>query len=529
MRIFFTFSVRFITGIDANIIEHRSLYIFGLNYDDDELTPNDKTDKAKKSHGDFVNKNSEFFDGINSDLAKAYLKFIQTWEPKNERKNGYLLNLGKQLPQAKFAFCLSGKPDRLLHDDETVCQKWEARFLSNSKSDETLSQCGILGENLALARTHSKISGIKGGNTTGTLLVSFNNPSDESYGKTQAYNSNISELAMKKYTQAFNFLLSSPKNHIYFDDLTVVFFANNADENAQDLMSILLGDKYDSDSMDNRILELLKSALQTDILKEQLKLQGIDENLDFYIIGIKPNSSRLSLKFIYKNKFAKILENIATHQHDLQLSNDFKKYRFGRLKNELKSPKSTNEAINPALGVKIFEAIINGTNYPSFLLENVILRIKIDKDINSIKAGIIKAYLNRKARLNNQRKEIEMSLDRENSNHAYLCGRLFAVLEKAQEKASGGGLNRTIKDTYFGSAMSSPASVFPNLIRLHNAHIKKLDEGMAVYYAKLVGEIINKMQNEFKKTLLLEEQGKFAIGYYQQIQDFYTKKGDKDE
>ena len=93
MRIFFTFSVRFITGIDANIIEHRSLYIFGLNYDDDELTPNDKTDKAKKSHGDFVNKNSEFFDGINSDLAKAYLKFIQTWEPKNERKNGYLLNI----------------------------------------------------------------------------------------------------------------------------------------------------------------------------------------------------------------------------------------------------------------------------------------------------------------------------------------------------------------------------------------------------------------------------------------------------
>ena len=122
-----------------------------------------------------------------------------------------------------------------------------------------------------------------------------------------------------------------------------------------------------------------------------------------------------------------------------------------------------------------------------------------------------------------------MSLDKANLNHAYLCGRLFAVLEKVQEKASGGGLNRTIKDAYFGSAMSSPASVFPNLIRLHNAHIKKLDEGMAVYYAKLVGEIMNKMQNEFKKTLLLEEQGKFAIGYYQQIQDFYTKKGDKDE
>ena len=133
-------------GIDANIIEHRSLYIFGLNYENNELTPQDKTDKAKKSHDDFVKKNGEFFEGINSDLAKAYLKFIQTWEPEKERENGYLLNLGKQLPQAKFAFCLSGEPDRLLHDDEAVRQKWEARFLQNQKSDEILAQCGITGK-----------------------------------------------------------------------------------------------------------------------------------------------------------------------------------------------------------------------------------------------------------------------------------------------------------------------------------------------------------------------------------------------
>ena len=123
-----------------------------------------------------------------------------------------------------------------------------------------------------------------------------------------------------------------------------------------------------------------------------------------------------------------------------------------------------------------------------------------------------------------------MSLDKENLNHAYLCGRLFAVLEKVQEKASGGGLNRAIKDAYFGSAMSNPAAVFPNLLRLYGIHLKKIDqEAFVVFYEKLVGEIMDKLGSEFKKTLLLDEQGKFILGYYQQIQDFYTKKGGKDE
>ena len=35
-------------GIDKNTIEHRPLYIFGLNYDKGTLTPTDATNKAVK-------------------------------------------------------------------------------------------------------------------------------------------------------------------------------------------------------------------------------------------------------------------------------------------------------------------------------------------------------------------------------------------------------------------------------------------------------------------------------------------------
>ena len=117
-----------------------------------------------------------------------------------------------------------------------------------------------------------------------------------------------------------------------------------------------------------------------------------------------------------------------------------------------------------------------------------------------------------------------MALDNENTNQAYLCGRLFAVLQKIQENAAGGAkLNRTIKDSYFASAASKPALVFPKVLSLSQNHLKKLSEGKAVYFNRLVEEIIGNLSGEFPDTLLLTEQGKFMIGYYQQDQDFYKK------
>ena len=119
-----------------------------------------------------------------------------------------------------------------------------------------------------------------------------------------------------------------------------------------------------------------------------------------------------------------------------------------------------------------------------------------------------------------------MSLNKENTNPAYLCGRLFAVLERVQQNAAEGELSRTIKDTYFASACSRPQVVFPQLMRLAQYHLKK-DE-----YAKIdnivIGEIIDKLGDSYPSTLPLVEQGKFIIGYYQQVQSFYAKKEEKE-
>ena len=105
-----------------------------------------------------------------------------------------------------------------------------------------ISQCAVCGKEIPIARIHGKIKGINGGLATGCVLVGFNNPSENSYGNEQSYNSNISEIAMRKYTEAFNYLLSSSsgKHKATLDDMTIVFWAMDKTENCENLVSAML-------------------------------------------------------------------------------------------------------------------------------------------------------------------------------------------------------------------------------------------------------------------------------------------------
>lgn len=512
-------------GIDSNIVEHRPLYIFGLNSENEILTPDDRTGKARKSHEAFVKANLKFFDGIDSPVANAYVNFLKIWKPEDETENEKLLALGKNYGKSGFAFCLNGYPDLLLHQDEQIRQKWERIYQTGFLESENgkTAQCAVCGEETEIARIHNKIKGVYGGLATGSVLIGFNNPSENSYGNEQSYNSNISQKVMKKYTEALNYLLGSSKHKMLLDDMTIVFWAMDASETYEDaLMAMLCGqsDKMNAAETEGMLKKLLESARRGKITGERLKsLDMIESDVDFYMLGLKPNSSRLSVKFIYRRKFADLLWNIAGFQKDMQITKEPHLVPFAWIKDELRSPKSTSEKINPALLTKIFEAAIYGRPYPDSLLETVVRRVKTDgdKEVNRIRAGIVKACINR----NYKKEEFGVALDKENCGQAYLCGRLFAVLEKLQRDASGTKLNRTIKDAYFASASSKPAMVFPKLMKLAQNHLNKMKN--PTFYNRLIGEIMDKMNGEFPETLLLQDQGRFIVGYYQQYQSFFEK------
>lgn len=533
------------TGIDANIIEHRPLYIFGLNYDAKiGLTPDDKTGKARKSHEAFVKKNLEFFEGIDSEIARAYVNFIKNWVPENETENEQLKKLGKEYQGSYYIFALDGRPECKLHKDKAVLAKYEELMAKTAaetaESDDGIMMCPIEGERLRAARIHDKIKGIKGGNSVGAVLVNFNSSAFESYGKSQSMNSGISEKAMKKYTSSLNKLLADPMHHICSDDMTVVFFAMKHDDKAEcDLFNGYLNSSNavteDSTKADVKaVSENIYHKGQTG--NAQALDDDVDNGVDFFVAGFTPNSSRICQKFMVKNKFGKIIDNVKQHQQDMAICDSNGEIPLWRINKELVSPNSAN-AISPALQSDIFQAILNGTNYPYTLLETVVRRVSTDSDtdsnnkikINEVRAGLIKAFINRKARINGDKEEITMTLNPENKNPAYLCGRLFAVLEKIQLEATDVKLNRTIKDAYFSSASSRPALIMPRLIDLSNYHLRKLKEGRAIYFSKLINEIMGKIKDSLPTNLSIMEKGEFQLGYFQQNKDFFAEQNKNEE
>lgn len=121
-------------------------------------------------------------------------------------------------------------------------------------------------------------------------------------------------------------------------------------------------------------------------------------------------------------------------------------------------------------------------------------------------------------------------LNPENPHPAYQCGRLLAVLDGLQENAVGA--RATLVDRYYGSASATPASVFGVLLRNAQNHVSKMrrdnsKRGLAYYFDRRIGEIAQRFSADkgFPRTLSLEEQGLFALGFYQE-KNRPTKKDD---
>lgn len=524
------------TTIDANVVEHRPVYLFGLEWDGKQKTFT-QTPGSKKKFEALRQKNLAFLEGIDTPIVNAFRNYLNGWNPAAETENACLAGLGKGYATAGYVFCLSGQPGVMLQEDQALREHWAAippEADEEGDGERLLGQCAITGEEAEIASLHDKISGVQGGLATGTKLISSKYDSGWSYGRTKGLNSNISVAAMKKYTQALNYLLAGRSHKTLIGDMTVLHFAMSADNRGDALVcSSVFGSGYDAeddgdtlnaeetaDLLGTLLREVRKGAPQ---MARVLREKDIDPAVDYYMVGLRPNSSRLALQFLYHGHMGEILQNALQHQLDLATTADAKPVEMWQIAKQLVSPKATNQVVDASLTAKLMQAVITGGRYPGFLLATVVRRVRTDSNeennpyikLGPVRAGLLKACLNRDARARAQKEEIGMALDRENTNPAYLCGRLFAVLERVQEQANP-GLNRTITDAYFASASARPAVIFPRLLKLSQTHLRKLEDAYAGYWNRVIGEICAKLNGEYPDVLSLPDQGRFDIGYYQQ-------------
>lgn len=512
------------SGVTSNFLCDNSSYFLGI----------DNKGKPKRSQECFEaagKKHLEVLGETDSSVSRAILRYFETWEPDQAAEHPVLSEVLEEIMAGANLIFQVGKD--YAHTCEEVKTAWEKYCQSASAEQEGI--CLVTGRKAQIARLHSAIKGVKDAQSSGALLVSFNAPSFESYGKEQSYNAPVGKYAMYAYTTALNYLLADREHMTTIGDTTVVYWSEDGSEACQNIFAGVMEPTVENSEIVDGVFKNLKAG-------KAVNVPGVTEGISleqrFCILGLAPNAARLAVRFFYQDSFGNILQHIKEHYDRMEIvrpANDTVSYLgVWRMLMETANKKSRDKKPMPNMAGAVYRSILSGDRYPSSLYSAVLGRIRAEQDdsdnriykITRGRAAIIKAYLIR----NCDKEEIRMALNEDCNNVAYTLGREFAVLEAIQEAASP-GINATIKDRYFNAACAAPASVFPILFKLKNSHTRKLEgKGKEIYYEKLLGELQDKLTaadgitSAFPKRLSLDEQGMFILGYYHQTQKRFEKK-----
>lgn len=520
------------SGVKPNYLADTIGYVLGVEYTkkSKELEVIDTPDKFNA----FKEKNDHLLKNISSAAGVALNIFLEKWSGlSHEERVEKLASISKDLTSTStIIFKLDGEV-KYLHDDLSILSE-----LVNSASEvdcQEKHQCLVTGENLAIARTHTLIKGIVGSKPSGGSLVGFNDPAYCSYGKEQSFNAPVSERAVFGYSTVLGYLIDSPFNSVRVGNTTMLFWAEKQVAQEEKILAWSL-EPVEAEDEDETKRETVIDKTTRMIAKEVLQkvsaglpISAELSNTKCFLLGLSPNAARLSVRFWQVNSFGGIIGKIATHYQDMEMVRSEKQPRFVRPLQVLvgAAVQGDYKNITPLWSAQFLKAIITGQMYPQSLYQAILMRCRTSGDKGGVsysRASFIKAFLKRKYRTTNNNIKgdlITVSLNENNNNTAYLLGRLFSLLEKVQKDALGSNINSTIRDRYFGTASSTPRTVFPILFRLSRHHIAKAEYGMLM--DRKIQGVVNKLVS-FPARLSLEEQGEFILGYYHQNQANYEKK-----
>jgi CRISPR-associated protein Csd1 len=429
-----------------------------------------------------------------------------------------------------FAFAFTPDMDRPVHERPPVIEYWSHRRASQASGAGTGSpsfHCLVTNQPCLPVDKHPLIK-VPGGTQSGIAFVSFNNKTLESYGLEGSENAPVSRPAAEAYTTALTRLLDDsypdPKrrtpmprrNFRLSDDTAVVFWGRGASAELNLFAESL--QQADPEAV---------AALYTATWKG--RPVNLQDPSAFYALTLSGGQGRGTVRAWFESTVREALHNVRQHFDDLNIVRPAAE--AGRPFPLLQLLRRTavqgkNENIHPHLAAAVFEAALKGWAYPRMLLDATVRRARAERTIFSDRAALLKAYLVRAKRLglliDPDFPEVKPMLDRDCPAPAYRLGRLFAVLEKVQADATNAGT--TIRDRYYGAASATPVVVFGQLLRKAPHHLAKLDH--APFYEKLIQEIMCALQppSPFPAALSLEEQGLFAVGYYHQRKDLFTKR-----
>ena len=505
--------VRRTSGPSANFLWDKTAYVFGVKRHPVTRKPcpaNGEYDAFRELHEGLLA-------GVADEGLQALLRFLRAWDPSDY---GALPHAEAMLG-SNVIFRIEGERD-WLHERPAARSVW-ADHLARSQPPQGV--CLIAGAQAPIALVHPAVKGVRGTHAAGAALVTFNLDTFESYGKTQGANAPISIRAAFAYASALNALLAfDSRRRIRIGEMTVVFWAEAAvDERSTSNAECLLSAAITEPPADAQTASAVARTLES-IARGEPLVDGTPQlpaGTRLHILGLAANVGRVSVRLWHVDTFGALARRIVEHWDDLRIEPAPwpEPPPARRLLYETARQRKADR-IPPALGPALLRAILGGGRYPRTLLAAVIARIRAEKAVTGAQAAICRACLARDHRLRFEQEDAPMSLNREETHPAYRLGRLFAVYERVQ-RAALGAVNTGIRDRFYGAASATPASVFPLLARKCAHHLGALHRAehrrrLAHWYEREIDAILDGVGTAFPRSLRLEDQGRFALGYHHQ-------------
>lgn len=524
------------SGINPCFLWDNAAYMLGFKPDDP------KPERTRESFKAFRDKHAALAPEIKDPGFKAVCAFLDEWKPAQAKS--YKNTAGQKLEDfaAGFGVFRLRADIEYIHQRAAVRAWWEENPEPESEQNEQESgervPSLVDGSMQLIARLHEpKTKGVMGAQSSGAAIVSFNQLSFESYGKDQGSNAPVGVDDAFKYCTALNHLTTDDRHRVRIAGDTYVFWSEGRRSAVEGFFAGLFDDRSSSKEMSH---DDLREVLRR--VRQGLPVKELGEpSTPFYVLGLSPNMSRLSVRVWLVSTVGEMASRLASHWNALDMEPRDERsdsmLSVARIVGETVPPKGgfpDGGRVNPMLAAEVTRAILLGLPYPRSLLAGVIDRARIEgladsqsrndyRDAQHRRCAVIRACLTR-----NHSMEVPVALDHERTDPPYLLGRLFAVLERIQENALG-HINRTIKDSYYGSGSSTPAAIFPRLISLSRHHLNKIESpGQRTLREKELGGIMDGL-SRFPGTLGMEAQGLFAIGYYHQRQSYFKAKSETDQ
>jgi CRISPR-associated protein Csd1 len=496
-------------NIAADFLVDKSEYVFGIVPEGKAASKD--AEKPEKCRQAFLALIQEAEEETASPLLQAVRIFLESEE---QRKACIVaLNTEKWASNDLFTFSCDFE---LIHLDREIRQWWAARIQPNEASEDELRQCILCGKNCVLSGNHDKLK-ISGGVTSGVPLVSFNAPAFEKYGLSGNENAPICRPCMTAYVEGLRRCLNerypNPKNPngpmlgqqaVRLSPDTTAVFWTDAPWSLASQLGLILNQPAD-----------LKAALLSP--RKGQPPGELDGN--FYLMILSGAQGRAMLRSVHRGKVGETEGSIREYFQALELEGMDRSQPLA-LYALLKSlaPLEKLDRLPPKLGEEIFLVAVLRRPVPDLILSAAVNRNRAEQKVTPARAALLQLYFTR-----NKLEGFKMPLDPNCTAPAYRLGRLFAVLEKLQYSAQG-KINSTIVDRFYGAASSRPGTVFPQLMKLAQNHVKKSKAGG--FYQGCIGEIVSELGVSFPAMLSLEEQGQFALGFYHEKWSHSTKDND---